>query len=85
MKISGFSVFIIMFVVAGVGIAGCTDVMRGKTRAQTPGSVVSGANIFANVNYTWFEYNVTSGVSISEMKTEIFPGACGFEALGRTA
>ena len=41
----------------------------GTTSAA--GSVVSGANLFGNANYKWFEYKMTSKDMSSNMKTEV--------------
>jgi hypothetical protein len=39
--------------------------------APAAGSVVSGAGIFGNANYKWFEYKMTSKDMSSNMKTEV--------------
>ena len=41
------------------------------TSAPAAGSIVSGAGIFGNANYKWFEYKMTSKDMSSNMKTEV--------------
>ena len=43
----------------------------GGSSAPATGSVISGANIFGNANYKWFEYKMTSKDMSSDMKTEV--------------
>lgn len=44
----------------------------GGSSAPAAGSVVSGANIFGNVNYKWFEYKMTAKDMSSNTKNEVF-------------
>lgn len=43
----------------------------GGSSAPAAGSVVSGAGIFGNANYKWFEYKMTAKDMSSNMKTEV--------------
>lgn len=43
----------------------------GGSSIPAAGSVVSGANLFGNANYKWFEYKMTSKDMSSDMKMEI--------------
>jgi len=43
----------------------------GATAAPSAGSVVSGASLFGNANYKWFEYKMTAKDMSSNMKTEV--------------
>jgi hypothetical protein len=86
MKISRISIIAIMLVVIAVAIAGCssttpttggapaaTTAAGAKPGSSAPaaGSVVSGASLFGNANYKWFEYKMTAKDMSSNMKTEV--------------
>jgi hypothetical protein len=43
----------------------------GTTAAPSVGSVVSGASLFGNADYKWFEYKMTAKDMSSNMKTEV--------------
>src|SRR5674476_513889 len=43
----------------------------GGSSAPAAGSIVSGASLFGNANYKWFEYKMTAKDMSSNMKTEV--------------
>lgn len=46
----------------------------GASSAPATGSVVSGANLFGNSNYNWYEYKMTAKDMSSNIKTEVSQG-----------
>jgi len=59
---------------AGGGVPAATTTggaPPGTASAPAAGSVVSGASLFGNANYKWFEYKMTSKDMSSNMKTEV--------------
>lgn len=85
MKISQFSIGIILVIVIAVAFAGCSSTGQSAPATGAPaqgtsapaggsapaaGSVVSGASLFGNANYNWIEYKTTTSGMTAYMKME---------------
>lgn len=86
-RISIFAIVLVVIAVAIAGCSGTSPTtppaggtqtttssagaVSGGSSAPASGSVVSGASLFGNNNYKWFEYKMTAKDMSSNMKTEI--------------